>query len=58
MEHFYRAVQRAYIDDHTWERLSVPLRRGLVRQTFRKIVSEAAEAGNRNSAVIRTNSNM
>jgi DNA-binding transcriptional ArsR family regulator len=47
VEHFYRAVQAAYIDDHTWERLSVPLRRGLVRQTFRKIFSEAAEAGGR-----------
>jgi DNA-binding transcriptional ArsR family regulator len=47
VEHFYRAVQGAYIDDDTWERLSVPLRRGLVRQTFRKIFSEAAEAGGR-----------
>ncbi len=47
VEHFYRAVQRAYIDDRTWERLSVPLRRGLVRQTFRKIISEAAGAGGR-----------
>jgi DNA-binding transcriptional ArsR family regulator len=47
VEHFYRAVRLAYIDDHTWERLSVPLRRGLVRQTFRKIFSEAAEAGGR-----------
>jgi DNA-binding transcriptional ArsR family regulator len=47
VEHFYRAVQLAYIDDHTWERLSVPLRRGLVRQTFRKVFSEAAEAGGR-----------
>lgn len=47
VEHFYRAVQRAYIDDDTWERLSIPLRRGLVRQTFRKIFSEAAAAGGR-----------
>lgn len=47
VEHFYRAVQRAYIDNDTWERLSVPLRRGLVRQTFRKIFSEAAQAGGR-----------
>jgi DNA-binding transcriptional ArsR family regulator len=47
VEHFYRAVQRALIDDHTWEQLSVTLRRGLVRQTFRKIFSEAAEAGGR-----------
>ena len=47
VEHFYRAVQSAYIDDHTWEQLPVPLRRGLVRQTFRKIFSEAATAGGR-----------
>jgi DNA-binding transcriptional ArsR family regulator len=45
VEHFYRAVQRAYIDDDTWERLSVPLRRGIMRQLFRRIFSEAAEAG-------------
>jgi DNA-binding transcriptional ArsR family regulator len=45
VEHFYRAVRLAYIDDDTWERLSVPLRRGLVRQTFRRIFSEAAGAG-------------
>jgi DNA-binding transcriptional ArsR family regulator len=47
VEHFYRAVQCAYIDDETWEQMSVPLQRGIVRQTFRKIVSEAAEAGRR-----------
>lgn len=47
VEHFYRAVQRAYIDDHAWERLSVPLRRGIMRQLFRRIFSEAAEAGGR-----------
>jgi DNA-binding transcriptional ArsR family regulator len=47
VEHFYRAVQCAYIDDDTWERVSVPLRRGLVRQIFRKIFSEASEAGGR-----------
>jgi DNA-binding transcriptional ArsR family regulator len=45
VEHFYRAVQCGFIDDHTWERLSVPLRRGIVRQLFRKIFSEAAQAG-------------
>lgn len=47
VEHFYRAVQRPYIDDDTWERLSVPLRRGIMRQLFRRIFSEAAEAGGR-----------
>ena len=45
VEHFYRAVQLAYIDEDTSDRLSVPLRDGLVRQTFRKIFSEAAAAG-------------
>jgi DNA-binding transcriptional ArsR family regulator len=47
VEHFYRAVQRAYIDSDTWEQLSVTLRNGLLRQTFRRIFSEAAAAGGR-----------
>jgi DNA-binding transcriptional ArsR family regulator len=47
VEHFYRAVQCAYIDDDAWARLPVPLRQGLVRQLFRKIFSEAAAAGGR-----------
>jgi DNA-binding transcriptional ArsR family regulator len=47
VEHFYRAVQRAYLDDQTWELLSVTMRRGLVRQTFRRIFSEAAWSGGR-----------
>jgi DNA-binding transcriptional ArsR family regulator len=45
VEHFYRAVECGYIDDDAWERLPGPLRRGIVRQLFRKIFSEAAEAG-------------
>jgi hypothetical protein len=45
VEHFYRAVQRAYIGDDEWEQLSVTLRRGLVRQAFRRTFAEAAEAG-------------
>ena len=47
VEHFYRAVQLAYIDDHTWERLPVPLRRGIMRQIFRRTFSEASESGGR-----------
>jgi DNA-binding transcriptional ArsR family regulator len=45
VEHFYRAVQLPFIDDAAWERLPTALRRGLTRQTFRKIFSEAAAAG-------------
>jgi DNA-binding transcriptional ArsR family regulator len=45
VEHFYRAVQRTYIDDHAWEKLSAPLRDGIMRQLFRKVFSEAAQAG-------------
>lgn len=45
VEHFYRGVRLAMIEDHEWARLPVTLRRGLVRQTFRRIFAEAAEAG-------------
>jgi DNA-binding transcriptional ArsR family regulator len=45
VEHFYRAVRLAFIDDDEWERLPIGLRRGLARQTFRTIFAEASEAG-------------
>jgi len=45
VEHFYRAVRIAFIDDAEWERLPVALRRGLARQTFRTVFVEAARAG-------------
>jgi DNA-binding transcriptional ArsR family regulator len=45
VEHFYRALRLAFIDDTEWERMPVALRRGLARQTFRKIFAEASAAG-------------
>lgn len=45
VERFYRAKSLAFIDDEDWERLPVTLRRGLARQTFRKLFLDAAEAG-------------
>jgi DNA-binding transcriptional ArsR family regulator len=45
VEHFYRALRLAFIDDAEWERMPVALRRGLARQTFRKIFAEASQAG-------------
>jgi DNA-binding transcriptional ArsR family regulator len=45
VEHFYRAVTRPFIDDDEWERLPVPMRRGLAGQTLREIFSQAARAG-------------
>jgi DNA-binding transcriptional ArsR family regulator len=45
VEHFYRAVEVAFIDDAEWAQLPVAMRRGLARQTFRKIFHEASAAG-------------
>jgi DNA-binding transcriptional ArsR family regulator len=45
VEHFYRAVRLAFIDDDEWERLPIAMRRGLAHQTFRKIFAEASTAG-------------
>jgi DNA-binding transcriptional ArsR family regulator len=45
VEHFYRAVIRPFIDDEQWERLPLPLRRGLAAQTLREIFARASQAG-------------
>jgi DNA-binding transcriptional ArsR family regulator len=45
VEHFYRALRRAFIEDAEWGVLPVAMRRGLARQTFRKIFAEASAAG-------------
>jgi DNA-binding transcriptional ArsR family regulator len=45
VEHFYRAIRLAFIDDAHWDRMPVALRRGLARQTFRKVFAEASVAG-------------
>jgi len=45
VEHFYRAVTRPFIGDTQWQRLSLPMRRGLAAQTLRDIFVQAARAG-------------
>ena len=45
VEHFYRAVQLAFIGDAEWDTLPLTLRRGLARQTFRTLLAEASSAG-------------
>jgi DNA-binding transcriptional ArsR family regulator len=45
VEHFYRAVKVPFIDNAEWQRLPLALRRGMARQTFRKVFEEASEAG-------------
>lgn len=45
VERFYKAASLAFISDADWERMPVMLRRGLVRQTFRKLFRDAADAG-------------
>jgi DNA-binding transcriptional ArsR family regulator len=45
LEHYYRAVVSPFLDDGQWERLPVPVRRGLAAQTLRQVFREAAAAG-------------
>ena len=45
VEHYYRAVTLPFIDDAEWERLPLAMRRGLARQTFRRIFAESSLAG-------------
>lgn len=45
VEHFYKAVELAFIDEREWEQLPVPLRRGLAGQTFRRVFAEASASG-------------
>jgi DNA-binding transcriptional ArsR family regulator len=45
VEHFYRASTRPFIDDEQWVELPVVMRRGLARQTFRRIFEDASVAG-------------
>jgi DNA-binding transcriptional ArsR family regulator len=48
VEHFYRAINRPFIDDTEWERLALPMRRGLAGQTLRRIFFEASRASELN----------
>jgi DNA-binding transcriptional ArsR family regulator len=45
VEHFYRAVTQAFLDDDEWAELPVVLRRGMARALFRRIFAEASQAG-------------
>jgi DNA-binding transcriptional ArsR family regulator len=45
IEHYYRALMPAFVDDEQWERIPRMLRRGISGQLFRRIMSEAATAG-------------
>lgn len=45
VEHFYRPVTQAFLDDDAWAALPVVLRRGMAHELFRRIFAEAAQAG-------------
>jgi DNA-binding transcriptional ArsR family regulator len=45
IEHYYKAVVPAFFDDEMWARVPAVLRRTLSGQTFRRLVDEAAAAG-------------
>lgn len=45
IEHYYRALMPAFVDDEQWELIPKMLRRGISGQLFRRILSEAATAG-------------
>lgn len=47
IEHYYRALMPAFVDDEQWELIPKLLRRGLSGQLFRRILAEASEAGER-----------
>jgi DNA-binding transcriptional ArsR family regulator len=45
VEHYYRALLPAFLDDDQWARVPTMLRRSVAGQIFRRIVREAALAG-------------
>jgi DNA-binding transcriptional ArsR family regulator len=45
VEHYYRALVPAFLDDEQWKRVPAVLRRGVAGQIFRRIFEEAAAAG-------------
>lgn len=47
IEHYYRALMPAFVDDEQWELIPRMLRRGISGQLFRRILVEATEAGER-----------
>lgn len=44
VEHFYRAKRRLFFEDHEWEQLPQPIRRGLSIDIFRLILDDARKA--------------
>jgi DNA-binding transcriptional ArsR family regulator len=45
IEHYYRALMPAFVDDEQWELIPKVLRRGISGQLFRRILVEATAAG-------------
>jgi DNA-binding transcriptional ArsR family regulator len=45
VEHFYRAVSRPFLDDDDWAQLPTVLRRGMARELFRRLFTEASRSG-------------
>jgi DNA-binding transcriptional ArsR family regulator len=45
VEHYYRALMPTFLDDEEWKRVPVVLRRSVAGQIFRRIIEEAAAAG-------------
>jgi DNA-binding transcriptional ArsR family regulator len=45
IEHYYQPLMPAFFDDEQWTRVPVMLRRAIAGQIFRRIVNEAAAAG-------------
>jgi DNA-binding transcriptional ArsR family regulator len=45
VEHYYRAVAPAFIDEEHWPELPLAVRRSFAGQTFERIVEEAVAAG-------------
>jgi DNA-binding transcriptional ArsR family regulator len=45
LEHYYRALTPPFFDVEQWERAPIVLRRGVAGQIFRRIVADAAAAG-------------
>jgi DNA-binding transcriptional ArsR family regulator len=44
VEHYYRAKRRFFFDDHAWEKLPSPVRKGFSADIFKLIVQDAREA--------------
>jgi DNA-binding transcriptional ArsR family regulator len=45
VEHYYRALMPAFLDEEHWTQIPVALRRGLVGQVLQRVIAELAAAG-------------